>query len=236
MFKLTLKSLHSFYLKGLPKAEVTDGVDVYDDELRIGWLHTVKMKVYHPKDTSKKYPLVLFLHGFMGGGHYVPFCSWLAKEGYVVVAPQIRWQVVWGVQDSNKVLDYVLGTSIDCIADLSDVTVLGHSLGAMNALAVGAQHSSVTKIISIAPYYQEQIIKYFFDFIKECEKIVVPTLLICGGDDWVCPCHSVINYYDAIPFNKKFQRIDGEDHLMGIIFFDGSAPVLPYVASFLKFI
>lgn len=98
-----------------------------------------KLDVYRPDDTSRKYPVIVNVHGgglVMGNKEFnTYFCAQLAKLGFIVFSveyrliPQTKIYGQW--DDVSRAMDFVADIAPDFDGDMSNVYMVGDSAGAL---------------------------------------------------------------------------------------------------------
>lgn len=98
-----------------------------------------KLDVYRPDDTSKKYPVIVNVHGgglVMGNKEFnTYFCAQLAKLGFVVFSVEYRLipdtKIYGQWDDVSRAMDFVSENAPAFDGDMSNVYMVGDSAGAL---------------------------------------------------------------------------------------------------------
>ena len=177
-----------------------------------------------PSENNGTFPGVVFAHGlFCSKDDYTWLANYTASKGYVVVA----FTSTRGLDSLNplasleksedatrKCLDYLQNNSM---VDSEKIGVIGHSLGGMTVLKIAAEDIRVKTCISLAPYYSSLFTSIIGDYFESCSKINVPTQIICGSKDFICPPSQSIEYYNFLNGSKEFIVINGSMHLVELM-------------------
>ena len=98
-----------------------------------------KLDVYRPDDTSKKYPVIVNVHGgglVMGNKEFnTYFCAQLAKLGFIVFSVEYRLipstKIYGQLDDVSRAMDFVSEIAPVFDGDMSNVYMVGDSAGAL---------------------------------------------------------------------------------------------------------
>ena len=98
-----------------------------------------KLDVYRPSDTSKKYPVIVNVHGgglVMGNKEFnTYFCAQLAKLGFIVFSVEYRLipntNIYGQWDDVSRAMDFVAEIAPAFDGDMSNVYMVGDSAGAL---------------------------------------------------------------------------------------------------------
>lgn len=98
-----------------------------------------KLDVYRPNDTSKKYPVIVNVHGgglVMGNKEFnTYFCAQLAKLGFIVFSVEYRLVPSTNIygqwDDVSRAMDFVSEIAPAFDGDMSNVYMVGDSAGAL---------------------------------------------------------------------------------------------------------
>ncbi len=116
--------------------------------------------------------------------------------------------------DFNGGLEQRLDQLEDICRDLETATLIGSSFGGLMATCYAIRHPlRVNKLILLAPALN------FEDYQPPPVKITVPTLLVIGRKDTVCPPALVTPLAEAT-FSKLQITISEDDHLLREIFLE----------------
>jgi pimeloyl-ACP methyl ester carboxylesterase len=151
------------HLEGISeKARITEKVVVFGGPRTFSLIG----RVYYPRRLFRHtYPAILFCHGLLPAGKdtqlYRNLLRDLAGRGYLVFSFDML-----GFGDSRKAASFRAPDNLDFVADVeaaldymadnlpvkgNTVTIVGHSMGANLALAVGAHDPRIKNIIMISP-------------------------------------------------------------------------------------
>lgn len=177
----------------------------------------IQTEIYYPAATAGdnvpvsagEFPVVVIGHGFvMSWDAYNNIWQLLVSEGYVVALPRTEGGFSpshgdFGL-DLAQVLDnvFALGSNNGSIffGKIANTgAIMGHSMGGGASFLAGAQSSSATTIIGLAPAETNP------SAIAAAANITVPVLVFSGNEDAVTPPsehHQPI--YDAADSDCKF--------------------------------
>ncbi len=166
---------------------------------------------------GNKAPVVVFLHGFklVRPDFYMDFITHLTRQGYIVVYPWYNVESLIfsifdtdqnvfmkrAIQNTNRGLSLLGGK-----ADLSDVTVFGHSLGALLASCWRGSGGVKPKAVLIAnpstdpshgiPEFIRQFIRINpIDWKSLARKVDVPAFILTGDQDNLAPPGQSLELY-----------------------------------------
>lgn len=119
------------------------------------------MDVYRPYDTSKKYPIIVNIHGgglVMGSKEFnTYFCAQLARLGFIVFSIEYRLipntNIRGQIDDVSRAMDFVKETASLFDGDMSNVYIVGDGAGALlsvYALAI-QKNRKFAKTINVRP-------------------------------------------------------------------------------------
>lgn len=182
-----------------------------------------------PPDRARApYPGIVFAHGFAcTKDDYRWTGGYLAAHGYVSIlfTTPSRFnpfrafpQCVEGFSraiDHLASLDRQAGGLLEGMIDEGRIGVIGHSMGAITSLKAAAEDSRVKAVASLAPGYF-RLTSFTNPYLEASKSIMVPTQLIMGSKDIICPPKDARSYYDAIPSVKEMLTINGAFHDLGI--------------------
>jgi fermentation-respiration switch protein FrsA (DUF1100 family) len=179
--------------------------------------------VYYPKNSSGRFPVVVFGHGFGGApAGYAELLKRWAAAGFVVAAPAFP-HTAWGVAnpdlmdvvnqpaDVGAVLsalpsDDVLGK----IVDVSRAAAAGHSAGAITALGVftddGPEGRDKRFRAGIVLAGNSLGVGSTFS------GVAAPMLFVHTADDPVVPFWTGLGAYDAVPWPRALLKLTGSEH------------------------
>lgn len=100
-----------------------------------------RLDVYRPADTSKKYPVIVNVHGggfIMGNKEFnTYFCAQLARLGFIIFSVEYRLipnaKIRGQIDDVSRAMDFVKEIAPAFDGDMSNVYVVGDSSGALLA-------------------------------------------------------------------------------------------------------
>ncbi len=98
-----------------------------------------RLDVYRPTDTSKKYPVIVNVHGgglIMGNKEFnTYFCAQLARLGFIIFSVEYRLipntKIRGQIDDVSRAMDFVKEIAPAFDGDMSNVYVVGDSAGAL---------------------------------------------------------------------------------------------------------
>lgn len=98
-----------------------------------------RLDVYRPDDTSRKYPVIVNIHGgglVMGNKEFnTYFCAQLAKLGFIVFSVEYRLipdtKIYGQWDDVSRAMDFVADIAPSFDGDMSNVYMVGDSAGAL---------------------------------------------------------------------------------------------------------
>lgn len=98
-----------------------------------------KLDVYRPSDTSRKYPVIVNVHGgglVMGNKEFnTYFCAQLAKLGFIIFSVEYRLipntKIYGQWDDVSRAMDFVAEIAPSFDGDMSNVYMVGDSAGAL---------------------------------------------------------------------------------------------------------
>ena len=161
------------------------------------------------KPVRRKHPLIVISHGSGGNASNL---TWLAKRlaehGFVVAipnhqgstssdsTPQTTIPAVWErPADISKLLDAISASaSVGALADISDVTALGFSLGGLTALSLAG-----------AQVHAEGLARYCDDYPASME------CLWFDKGNALIPGHVDLHAIDAGRFDGQYRRCAGKE-------------------------
>jgi len=179
-----------------------------------------------PDKTEAPYPALVFAHGFACTKEdYSWIGNYCASQGYVAILfttpsqfdpfqafPQSVDGIILSI-DHLIVQNHKAEGPIKGMVDENRIGAMGHSMGAMTSLKAAAQDPRIKAVVSLAPGYFNTITEPYLD---ACKSIKVPTQIIMGSFDFICPPSGARIYYDTIPADKEMLIIAGADHGLGI--------------------
>jgi len=197
--------------------------DVIADKFHVGGLlapGSQEASIYYPEGSvpPNGFPVVSFAHGAPAGGDkllkfsYGEMLRGLASWGYVVVAPDSCVPPVgWSCEDTlwKDQLRTVTVAKADpsvhtgfSAANFTRVGVIGHSYGA-DATVYSAGADGVAAAVVMHPAR-----------IPEAADINVPTMVITGSKDVICPPQDAQFVYDLIQARPKYLlELKGGTHM-----------------------
>lgn len=105
-------------------------------------------------------------------------------------------------------------------AGQSDLTLIGSSFGGLMATCFAINHAErIRRLILLAPALN------FSDFKPPQKALVIPTLLVMGRNDTVCPPRLVEPLARAT-FSNITVRLGNDDHLLHTMFYELDWPGL----------
>lgn len=174
----------------------------------------------YPIDTSQKYPLISFSHGYNAGGktletHYKPFWELIVSAGYVIAAQSApngmayckdEWkdqlQVLRWAQSAPELKDHV---------DFSSPTILmGHSMGGRATVIAASQRDALIELNVSTAVAQHPSVNV--GGCPDCDP-AVPIMFVSGSKDTTVPPKNVKAQYDStqgVP--KAYVELEGAVH------------------------
>jgi len=201
-----------------------------------------------PACAGERCALVLLAHGFGGStARFEAIARGLARAGYVVAAPSFPLTNdrapgghVTGLGDTTEqpadlsfVIDELLAASADPAdallagrVDPERIAVLGHSLGAVTAIALsrvpGWRDRRVDAVVLVAPV--TALVEALFG--ESHGPRGPPTLAMSGSEDTTVPPGIPAAFYDSIEAPRVHLLLTGANHVDLIETFGTVAPVL----------
>lgn len=98
-----------------------------------------RLDVYRPDDTSRKYPVIVNVHGggfIMGNKEFnAYFCAQLARLGFIVFSVEYRLipdtRIYGQIHDVSRAMDFINDLAPSFDGDMSNVYMVGDSTGAL---------------------------------------------------------------------------------------------------------
>ena len=204
---------------GSPQKYICSGYTVRAQGLT--WLGTgVTCYVPDRLKNGTKAPVVIFLHGFkiVWPDFYLDFIRHLTSQGYIVIYPNANVVSLLGSffdTDQNVFMQRAIDNTakglsmVADVADLSDVTVFGHSLGALLAscwIGSGGIHPKAVVLANVstdAPAGIPDFVKQFVNIIPidwrtRVKAVDVPVILLTGDRDTLAPSSQARDMYDNL--------------------------------------
>jgi len=170
--------------------------------------------IFYPTDTSKKYPLLSFSHGWTEGGrnvaiNYKDVLETVAASGYVVIAGEsglVAGCLKAEAHDQIRALDYVNETSefAQRVDWSSKMGVYGHSMGGGASLQNAADAAVVEKYNLGAA-----MLLHPTPFMVATK---IPSFYATGNLDTIVPAPLVLNAYNKGGPPKIFAEMSGATH------------------------
>jgi pimeloyl-ACP methyl ester carboxylesterase len=160
-------------------------------------------------------PVVVFLHGFklVVPDFYLGFIEHLTKQGYIVIFPMSN---VGGLfislfdTDQNVFMQRAIDNTnkglslVGRRADLNDVTVFGHSLGALLAscwIGSGGIRPKALVLANVSTDTSQQGVPVEvtpIDWREKAKAVDVPVFLLTGNRDTIAPTAQSIDMYESL--------------------------------------
>lgn len=178
------------------------------------------IKAYYPKDTSKKYPLVVMVNGTgVPYNKYEAIFEHLASWGYVVLGN--NFETMWNGKGTSETLNFALNNDfLKTKFDENEIAVGGHSQGGegtYNAVT-DFENGSKYKCLFALSATSQAIAKSLDwshnpgtdkEYGYNLSQIHIPALMMAGTGDWdagnkdnpegICPLYSLNDNYNAYP-------------------------------------
>jgi len=170
--------------------------------------------VFYPSDTSKKYPLLAFAHGWTEGGmftdgNYRDVLETVAASGYVVIAHHSgllrECQAIYPL-DQQRALAFIKETP--AFSNLVDwnikAGIYGHSMGG-GATGDNAARADVIKKFNLgAAVLLHPVFRY--------TKTLIPSFYATGSADTICAPSSTAGWSKAASKPMIFAEMAGANH------------------------
>jgi len=181
-----------------------------------------------PNGIGKPYPAVVFAHGILCTKEdYGWIGIYCAAHGYVAILfttpsrlnpftafPQSAEGFSLCI-DQLATLKQQVGGLLEGIIDEERIGIMGHSMGAIAALKAAAEDPRIRVAVSLAPGYFS-FTSFTEPYLEACRSINIPTQMIMGSKDFICPSSDARTYYDMLPSIKEMLVIAGAFHDLGI--------------------
>jgi len=177
---------------------------------------------------GEPYPAIVFAHGILcTRKDYSWIGAYCAANGYAAILfttparinPSTAFpQCAEGFSlciDHLAAQNQQVGGLLEGIIDEDRIGIMGHSMGAITALKAAADDSSVKVAVSLAPGYFG-FTSFTEPYLEACRSIAVPTQIIVGSRDFICPSSGARIYYEVLPSVKEMLIINGAFHDLGI--------------------
>ena len=176
-------------------------------------------------------PVVVFLHGQLciAPDIYMAHIEHLAKQGYIVIYPQFNKGGLVGLiadlmtdADQNKYLARAIAgvnnalARIGAIADRNNVTLYGHSLGGLLAIAWSSDAWSPKNIVlaeacveakaGIPSFVQGLVTIVEINWRAKITSIVCPVIILSGSDDTLATTSQAMDIYNNLA-NASFKVV-----------------------------
>lgn len=186
----------------------------------------IQTEIYYPAASTGdnvpvsegEFPVVVIGHGFvMSWDAYANIWGLLVPQGYVVALPRTEGGFSPSHGDFGLDLTQVLDNTFDLGSNDQSIffgkiantgAIMGHSMGGGASFLAGAQSTSVTTIIGLAPAETNP------SAITAAGNITVPVLVFSGSEDAVTPPaeHHLPIYNAAASECKFFVSLVGGGH------------------------
>jgi len=182
----------------------------------------VPYRIYVPTtyDKSKKYPLIMLLHGAGGDENnfldrYQGLWPKLAEErGYIIAAANGRGPVSGYTRESGgeqDVMDVIALVEKNYNIDASREYLAGHSMGGGGTWRLGFEYR--TRFAALAPIAGTRPSPAIDAAISTGRKM--PMLVICGAKDALVPvegCRQVADKLKSLGYAAKYLEFPNDDH------------------------
>jgi predicted dienelactone hydrolase len=177
------------------------------------------LTIVHPTDTSKKYPLLSFAHGYGAGGallsvYYKGLLSFLASHGYVVVATEDATSSLCFSENVDQI------ASMQFMKDKNDprvdwnapTGVVGHSMGGYATLLSAQDTDNIKKFNIRASVALHPMGRASSN--PPAPPPTIATMFTTGSKDKIVPSSSTFKYYNEtfLP-GTVYANLKGADHL-----------------------
>jgi dienelactone hydrolase len=180
-----------------------------------GTMQGIAYRPVPPDSVSDPLPVVIFGHGYLAAaGRYDSICRRLASHGFYVLVPANPDPGLFGslapaADDMQAAIDFIadLARMPEMHIDPRRIALAGHSMGG-GAAFLDAQHDvtgSVKAVVGLAPYRISSRV--------HPESLLVPALIIAGGNDCSAPPAVVRReFYDPCPAPCYFALVREGGH------------------------
>lgn len=181
--------------------------------------NTHKMTIYSAVSDTKKYPVILFLHGNFGlvppfGDQIQSFAKDLATLGYVTAVPQYYTDDESHPFDTlpkvQVITDAILAVVNHPAVDPNRIGLVSFSLGAATAMSY----------ISSNPQYQIKALADFFGFITQEIKDAIlnfpPTIIFHNQNDLIVPVQSSKELDQLLPSSIAHKLVIYDEQFAGV--------------------
>jgi predicted esterase len=183
----------------------------------------VPYRIYVPSsyDKSKKYPLIMLLHGAGGDENnfldrYQGLWPKLAEErGYIIAAANGRGPVSGYTKESGTeqdVMDVIALVEKNYNIDTAREYLAGHSMGGGGTWRLGFEYRN--RFAALAPIAGTRPSPAIDVAISNGRK--VPMMVICGAKDALVPvegCRQVAAKLKSLGYDAKYLEFPNDDHL-----------------------
>mmetsp|Transcript_31813 Transcript_31813/g.69615 ORF Transcript_31813/g.69615 Transcript_31813/m.69615 type:complete len:269 (-) Transcript_31813:277-1083(-) len=198
----------------------TEQVDVTMSGMQCGGSSQQDGVIIRPKDTTQKYPLISFAHGWRDGGKtldgvYQKLWPFIASNGYIIVAAKAPDGLDYCLdmyKDQLQAIRWALGATEvkDSIDTSLPKGLMGHSMGGRSTVLAASQASDLKELNVGAAVAEHPAVN-----VGGCPSCApaVPIMFTAGEKDDVVPHGDVSKQYEAasgVP--KAYVEIKGADH------------------------
>ncbi len=209
-----------WYNKQVPSREPNlsnDFEDCVDDSLRwkCGYSFTVELPEQY--NTSKKYPLIVFLHGGVWQSRddlrfYDNIGRTIYKfndDPFILLTP-IKLEIDW---NPKKIRDVIELVTENVSIDVSRVYLTGVSMGGRGTFIVAAENIDLfSALMPISPHHEP------YSYIELADKIKdIPTLISHGDADDISSfemASQMVEELESLNSEIIFKPIEGGDHFI----------------------
>jgi pimeloyl-ACP methyl ester carboxylesterase len=181
-----------------------------------------------PNRIDAPYPLIVFCHGFtVTKNEYSWIGSFFAKNGYIAVLfttpSQFNPFTAFPQSEDgySASIDYLVsqnqqsGALLEGMMDEKKIGIMGHSMGAATTFKAASEDTRIKAIVSLAPGYYS-FLSLSQMYLESSKSISIPTQIISGSQDTLCPPSHGRIYYDSLNSEKEMLIINGANHDLGI--------------------
>ncbi|MEL3908495.1 MAG: hypothetical protein P1P64_05715 [Treponemataceae bacterium] len=181
------------------------------------------LSIYYPltnKETKRKFPLVIFVHGWGADKSTVSaMARYTAEVGFVTVAVSIkkRWKPENWLPALDSIFSLLEKYAINPTSpiyekiDFSKIALVGHSMGGTGVLHYANKNKKITTVIALHPYNGGQGIVSLIggennvlgDKLSEQKSFC---LILTGTDDMIALPEKTYKFFENLSFEKSKEK------------------------------